>query len=200
MMRKPLDTYAQAAVNLYGIIRLDEFVGIFNSQNTDQTTPDEVYALLLPNVLKSGWYGFYKDYIVHYEVLFDFDWVNYLEEEQSGKPRYIPPKERFLLFERESYTDNDNWFRLHKFMWDAFGYSGRISNAFAEIRDHLTDNDFIKGFGGILDKYNLAFENDKQVQQFLDLIMSVKNNTRTWENKGHTPEEMAGLLANRRPN
>ena len=30
-MRKPLDLYAKAAVNLYGIIKRDEFVDIFNA-------------------------------------------------------------------------------------------------------------------------------------------------------------------------
>ncbi|MCL2035727.1 MAG: hypothetical protein FWG94_13510, partial [Oscillospiraceae bacterium] len=95
-VRKPLDIYAKSAVNLYGIIRRDELAGIFNSQNEEHTTADEIYTLLLPNVLKFDRYGFYKDYIVHYAVLRDFDWVEYLERAQTDKPRYIPPKEELL--------------------------------------------------------------------------------------------------------
>lgn len=121
-MRKPLDTYAKAAVNLYGIIRRDEFAEIFNAQNEEQTIAEEVYTILLPSVLKSGWYGFYKVYIVHYAVLRDFGWAGYLERAQAGKPCYIPPKEQFLQFKWEEYEDNNHWYNVRKFMWDAFGY------------------------------------------------------------------------------
>ena len=38
-MRKPLDTYMRAAVNLYGIISRDEITEIFTSQNEEKTTP-----------------------------------------------------------------------------------------------------------------------------------------------------------------
>lgn len=65
-IRKLLDSYAKAAVNLYGIISRKEFVEIFNSQNADKTIDEEVYVLLLPLVLKNTWYCFYKEYIVHY--------------------------------------------------------------------------------------------------------------------------------------
>ncbi|HCJ57866.1 MAG TPA: hypothetical protein DHV55_11285, partial [Clostridiaceae bacterium] len=54
--RKLLDSYARAAVNLYGIISREDFVDIFNKQNIDQTTGEEIYILLLPLVLKDGWY------------------------------------------------------------------------------------------------------------------------------------------------
>jgi hypothetical protein len=52
-VRKLLDTYARAAVNLYGIISINDFVEIFNSQNTEKTNTDEVFTLLLPGILKN---------------------------------------------------------------------------------------------------------------------------------------------------
>ncbi|MGL5512315.1 MAG: SEC-C metal-binding domain-containing protein [Sporomusa sp.] len=198
-MRKPLDIYAKAAVNLYGIIRRDEFVEIFNAQNEEQTTAEEVYTILLPNVLKFGWYGFYKDYIVHYAVLLDFDWVDYLEREQAGKPRYVPPKKQFLEFEWEEYEDNNYWQTVCKFMWDVFGYDKSTTEGFAEIKRYTTHSLGIKELGAIMEKHKLVFGSEKQVQNFLDTLMLAKNNTRMWENKGHTPKEMAKLLASRRP-
>jgi len=198
-MRKPLDTYVKAAVNLYGIIRRDEFAGIFNAQNEEQTNADEVYTLLLPNVLKSGWYGFYKDYIVHYAILRDFDWVNYLEREQADKPRYVPPKEQFLRFEWEEYADNHHWKDVRKFMWDVFGYRKGTADGFAEIKNYIMHNNGIKELGAILEKHNLVFSDDKQAQKFFELLFTAKNNTRIWENKGHTPDEIAKLLAEKHP-
>jgi hypothetical protein len=198
-MRKPLDMYAKAAVNLYGIIRRDEFASIFNTQNEDQTTADEVYTILLPNVLKFGWYGFYKDYIVHYAILDNFDWVGYLEHEQTDKPRYVPYKARLLQFEWEDYEDNNYWKNVLQFMWDIFDYRKPIIEGFREIKDYVTHSLRIKELGAIMDKHGFIFDNEKQAHKFFDLLMLAKNNTRIWENKGYTPSEMRKLSASRQP-
>ena len=105
-IRKLLDSYARAAVNLYGIISRDDFVNIFNKQNVDQTSNEEIYILLLPLVLKDGWYGFYKGYIVHYLFFDNFDHADYLLKHQADKPRYIPEKDEFLKYVIEDYADN----------------------------------------------------------------------------------------------
>lgn len=52
-VRKLLDTYARSAVNLYGIISMAELVEIFNRQNVEQTTSNELFALLLPLIYDS---------------------------------------------------------------------------------------------------------------------------------------------------
>ena len=189
-MRKPLDLYAKAAVNLYGIIKLDEFAKIFNAQNGEQTSVDEVYTILLPNVLKYGWYGFYKDYLVHYAVLRDFSWVDNLEQHQAGKPRYLPPKEQFLMFEFEDYDDNNHWEDVFEFMTDSFNYSTNVIKGFYEIKKSVALKRNINEFGTIMDNYDLRFENQKQAQKFLDLLLCACNNNRIWENKGHSPEEL----------
>jgi uncharacterized protein YecA (UPF0149 family) len=197
-MREPLDTYAKAAVNLYGIIKRDEFVEIFNAQNKDQTTADEVYTILLPNVLQSGLYGFYKDYIVHHDVLHDFDLVEYLKGEQADKPRYIPPREIFLLFASEEGESTSHWQNLQEFLWDAFGHEKRTEEAFFDIKKYSTQKFQIKELGAIMDKHNLVFSSEKQGQEFFDLLALALNNTHIWENKGHSPNEMTNLFASRR--
>ena len=189
-MRKPLDLYAKAAVNLYGIIRRDEFVEIFNSQNDAQTNADEVYTILLPNVFKSPRYGFYKEYIVHYVVLDDFSWVENLEQHQAGKPRYVPPKEEFLKHEEELYDDNPHWKKFLDFMWNAFAEKKNIMDAFEEIKVSAMRTRGIKKLGAIMQEYNLVFTDQEQMQSFLDSLTLAMNNARIWENKGHTPEEL----------
>jgi hypothetical protein len=49
-IRKLLDTYAVAAVNLYGILSKKDLVEIFNEQNEEETTVEEIYILLLEKV------------------------------------------------------------------------------------------------------------------------------------------------------
>ena len=198
-MRKPLDLYAKAAVNLYGIIKLDEFVKIFNSFNEEKTSVDEVYIILLPNVHKFGLYGFFKDYIVHYAIFEDFDWVQHLEKEQGNKPRYLPSKEQFELFEWEHYQDHDHWNNVFKFMSGIISDSKCLINAFFEIRSYITYNQDIKKIGSILEKHNIEFQSEEQVKIFFDMLMMAKNNTRLWENKGHTPFETAKQFANNEP-
>jgi hypothetical protein len=193
-MRKPLDLYAKAAVNLYGIIKRSELAEIFNAQNDERTTAGEIYTILLPNVLKQGWYGFYKDYVVHYAVLRDFDWVRFLEQTQAGKPRYIPQKEKIPKYQWEEYDDSGHWLKVLHFMQDVFGYRKGMMDAFEEIRNYLTHNDGFNKMYALLEEHGFVFHDNKQSKKFLDLIVSAKNNTRIWENKGHTPEELHAML------
>ncbi|HVI40666.1 MAG TPA: SEC-C metal-binding domain-containing protein, partial [Anaerovoracaceae bacterium] len=197
IVRKLLDSYARAAVNLYGIISRDDFVNIFNKQNVDRTSNEEIYILLLPLVLKDGWYGFYKEYIVHYTFFDDFDQADYLLEHQADKPRYIPEKNEFLKYTIEDYADNDHWWNVRRFMWDVFGYRKGTSEGYEEVRNYIIYGDGIKELGSILDRHNLIFSGEKQLQEFINLIMLAKNNTRIWENNGYTPSELYEIFSKR---
>ena len=197
IVRKQLDSYARAAVNLYGIISRDDFVSIFNKHNVDQTSNDEIYILLLPLVLKEGWYGFYKEYIVHYWFFNDFDQADYLLEYQEDKPRYIPEKSEFLKYTDENFEDNDYWWNVYRFMRNIFGYSKDTWEGYEEVRNYIIYGDGVKELGSIMDRYNLIFSEEKQLKEFIDLIMLAKNNTRIWDNNGYTPSELHEILSER---
>ncbi len=198
--RKLLDSYARAAVNLYGIISREDFVDIFNKQNIDQTTEEEIYILLLPLVLKDGWYCFYKEYIVHYLFFDNFDHADYLLKHQADKPRYIPEKDEFLNYVIEDYTDNDHWWNVRRFMYDVFGYGKNTTDGYDEVRNYITYGDGIREMGSILDRHYLIFDGEKQLQEFINLIMLAKNNTRIWENNGYTPSELHEIISKHNEN
>ena len=200
IVRKMLDSYVRAAVNLYGIISREDFVDIFNKQNIDQTTDDEIYILLLPLVLKDGWYCFYKEHIVHYWFFNDFSQADYLLKYQADKPRYIPEKDEFLKYVIEDYADNDHWWNVRRFMFEIFGYSKNTSEGYEDVRNYIIYGNGIKELGSILDRYNLIFSEEKQLQEFINLIMLAKNNTRIWENNGYTPSELYEILSKRDKN
>ncbi|MCL2276473.1 MAG: SEC-C metal-binding domain-containing protein [Treponema sp.] len=201
-LKKSLDKYAQAAVNLYGIINRDEFVRIFNDYNDEQTTADEVFIILLPKILKGGkWYGFYKDYIVHYCILKNFDYADYLEKNQLDKPRYLPPKEEFINYEFEEHRfNNHHWRKLLKYLFDSFKNRHDIIEVFEEIKDVIYFSGDISQIVAIMEEYDLVFYDTNQAQKFFDIVMTAMNNTRIWENKGHTPEEIMGLTKDIFPN
>jgi len=190
-LKKILDVYAQAAVNLYGIINRDEFVKIFNDYNDEQTTADEVFILLLPNILKGKkWYGFYKEYIVHYCILERFDYADYLEKMQTGKPRYLPSKEEFIKYEFEEYKDSRHWNKLLDFMLDSFINKKGILNTYKDIQTLSVFSGDINQISVIMEEHDLEFNDINHAQKFFDKVTTAMNNTRIWENKGHTPEEM----------
>lgn len=200
VVRKDLDTCVKAAVNLYGVISRKELVEIFNAQNSYKTTEDEIYILLLPLVLKNGWYGFYKDYIVHYWFFNDFEEVDYLLENQKGKPRYIPDKDEFLKYMNERYVDNDYWWNVQRFMWDAFGFSKSIMEGFHEVKSYITYGNGISELGSIFERHHIIFSSEGQIKEFMSLIMQAKNNTRIWENNGYTPSELHEIRRERDKN
>ncbi|MDD2484572.1 MAG: SEC-C metal-binding domain-containing protein [Eubacteriales bacterium] len=200
IVRKLLDSYARAAVNLYGMINRDALVAIFNKQNVDQTSNEEIYILLLPLVRKNGWYGFYKEYIVHYAFFDDFDQTDYLLGHQADKPRYVPEKDEFLKYADEDYADNDHWWNVRRFMWDVFGYGKETAEGYTEVKNYMIYGDGIRELGPILDRHKLLFTGEKQLQEFVNLIMLAKNNTRIWENNGYTPSELHGILRKRDKN
>ena len=200
-MRGKLDSYATAAVNLYGLIRRDEFVKIFNSQNKEQTNIDEVYTLLLPHVLKNGNYWFYEDYIVHYSLLYDPDRIAPLKKVQRIKQRYIPPKKQFLLFESEEYDDNSYWEDVKTFLVDTFGYDKGtdVVDDFEKIKKYIPHMSVLEEMHAILDRHKVPFDGEEQLQKFIDLLAPAVNNFRTWENKGYTPIEVEKLLESQIP-
>lgn len=196
-IRKQLDSYAKAAVNLYGIISRDEFVDIFNKQNVDQTNSEELYILLLPLVLKDGWYFFYKEYIVHYLFFSNYEHADFLLKHQADKPHYIPEKDELLKYVYEDYEDNEHWWHVRRFMWDIFGYSKVTSESYEEVRNYMTYGDGISELGHIFDRRNLIFNGEEVLQEFIELIMLAKNNTRIWRNNGHTPSELHEINSKR---
>ena len=197
-LRNLLHVYAQAAANLYGIINLGEFVEIFNAQNEEQTTADEVYTLLLPSAVKAGWdsvwYGFYRDSIVHYNGIRNFYFADDLEQVQTGKPRFVPPKEQFLEFEWEDYADNKHWDNIRDFLTGAFIRTKDVSDALVELKAYFTRSLSISNIDMILDRYDLVFADKKQAHNFFEMLMLAKNDTRVWYNKGYTPNEMAKMF------
>jgi len=198
-MRKPLDTYAKAAVNLYGMISREELADIFNSQNDDQTTADEIFTLLLPNVLKARRYGFYKELVVDEVILDDFEWVDYLQRQQAGKPRYVPPKDQFIEFEWVDRWQNEHWSAVLTFMWDVFGSRRQTTVAFWEIQSYMMHNTNLKEVVNIMEKHDLLLGSGEFFQHFLDLLSNAVNNTRMWENNGYTPQEAYAYYASHTP-
>ena len=203
-VRKLLDIYAMAAVNLYGVISKTELADIFNRQNAEKTTDDEIFFLLLPVVLKtkSKWYCFYKDYIVHHWAIDDFDYADCWLSEQGDKPRFIPDKNEFLKYENQYYeceSQETYWEKVYNFIkkeWSGNRYFYRFYNELKEVSAHSSG---LKEVTALLEEYGLIFCGEKQAQTFFNLLMDAHNNTRMWSNKGYSPTELGSIFEKNRP-
>ncbi len=202
IVRKQLDIYARAAVNLYGVIPIAEFVEIFNSQNSAQTDTDETVMLLLPLILKSKWYCFYKGYIVHYWAIDNFDRADYWILEQGDKPRYIPEKDEFLEYEYQYYECEKqrlNWKKILDFILEEWSDSDQKYGFYNILKETTKFSMGISEIEKLIDEYGLAFSNEKQAQQFFSLLAEARNNTKLWFNKGYSPAELREEFDRLRP-
>ncbi|HHU11648.1 MAG TPA: hypothetical protein GXZ64_00255, partial [Clostridiaceae bacterium] len=168
-----------------------------NSQNVDQTTTEALYVLLLPLILKKGKYGFYKKHLVHYYFFDNLENADYLLQDQADKPRYLPEKTEFLKYADESFADDSDWHNFVDFMFETFGCGQNTIRAIRQMSAQLENGAPLGDVMSILADNDCIFEEDSQIQDILDLIMSLVNNARRWENKGHTPTELMEIVSNR---
>ena len=101
-----LDGYAMAAVHLYGAISQPDLVDIFNRQNSQPTSEEELFPALLRHVAVGAPYCFWEEYIVCGEFEENgFEDVRDLMRQCGGKPRYIPEKDDLLRYADWNYYE-----------------------------------------------------------------------------------------------
>lgn len=199
-LRRLMDAYVRAATTLYGSISRDAFVELFERLNSIETSSDEIYQLLLPLVLKQRRYCFYKDRIVHACFIDSFNQADILCDRQKGKPRYIPEPDEFLKYVFEDSNDNQYWWAVHRYMVDVFGHGKATTEAYRELMAYVTYGNGFSELGTILDRHDLVFDDQKQVEAFFERIAAASNNTRIWENNGYTPVELHTIMKERNQN
>jgi len=205
--RNLLNKYAIAAVQLYGIISKVEFVEIFNSQNPEQTTVDEVFTLLLPYAIKDIRYCFYKEYLAQSQVVSIPDFFEQVLLEQSGKQRYIPPKTEFLKYTEPDYLDETElplWNKLEMYILEHLDYKDDIFEFLSELKTIALINSLpMAELFGLFSEYGVEFTSEEQLKKFTDLYIEFYNNKRIWQNKGYSPnqsqKEIKGQTPPRKP-
>ncbi len=194
-VRKELDRYAFAALNLYGIISREELVEIFNAQNESQTTPEELYILLLPLIRKEKRYCFYKDHVIHEFFFNSPEATEELMARQKGKPRYLPEREEFLEYTDARKLESEQYRELWKWTVDTLGFELDVILALSEIGLLLELGGTFHQLLDLLECYDLAFPDDKKAFRFYDLYADASNHQRLWDHKGHTPLELKEIEA-----
>ena len=191
-----LHTYALAAVNLYGVIAKTDFVEIYNLQNEQQTSINEVCAVLPRYIEVGAPYCFWKDYIVSIEFgENNFSDVQDLLHQIGDKPRFLPGKTDFLkyanwyFFEHTHETDAVKRYLInHLYVNEATALE-----ILREIHFAFVVEAGMQAAIDVLDEFGISIT-DSQLEPLAQLLVQMSNSTRLWSNNGHTPDEMADLM------
>lgn len=208
--KQQLAQYATAAVTLYGVISLDEFVEVFNYYEDNQTTAEEA-LLALTRLAKTD----DVEYSVSgnllsgpaYQPEFD-DYkenVEAIRAAQQGKPRYLPRKEEFLKYVNPLYYEPEgpyaglrSFILTHRLTTRGLGFDG-VDGDLIDLREIIQ-------LGGTpaeeLEYFNDSgyhFQDQNELNLFYQCVVNVHNHTRMYENNGFTPNEMAEQLQRPKP-
>lgn len=194
-----LINYAVACTNLYGIIDYPKLLEIYNAQNETAVSSSDLEALLTDaqytKLIENEFVFVQEGRLVH-ESIVHFGNDTELLQSTNGKPFYVPEKEELLRYTDEYYYEKtSHQEKLAKMLTKDFFGGSRLM-----IREEI--DDLVLAFGivdanlnGIVQAFLGRFEcrDTKQINEYVQALSLIANNTRIWENRGHTPHELFEL-------
>jgi hypothetical protein len=190
------EDYIIALTHLYGLVHKDKVLEIYNQQNRRnvETLRFRKY------ILEDEFVVTYGDYFVH-ETILEYDDFEYQLKAREGKPFYVPEKEELLKYRDEYYIEiTPQYIKLLEFLThDLFNGDTKKATIIGEDIQGTCQYGFSIGSSieTIFDSINrrgVQFKDREQANEFLLLIQELHNNTRLWENNGHTPQVLFDLL------
>ena len=190
--RKDLvDSYAQACVKLYGVLRLEEFFSVLKQRSGEgrtAETEDLLYSLA------DGTYYTVEGDLLLYAGLPAEEAASYLAA-RDGLPPYLPSHEKLLRLGDGNYFDVFHELELWRLeLEEAFRAEGKespeqmamdfVDTLYALLRTELKDTEHKELF----DAFGLVPDETR--------VRSIKNRVRLWCLYGNTPEELLQMLEN----
>lgn len=180
--------YIRATSNLYGIVPLEKVVEIYNQQNEETIVIDDLEQF---KEIEGEYFEYFSRCFVHEAILID-DSFDYIRAKQADKPYYIPSKVKLLKFADESYTEKTKEYKA------LCAYIQKNIVHDPVKADELTDDiqlvcamDFsVESVMYEFERRGISFKSESQVMELMPLVMELSNNTRIWDNRGHTPSEI----------
>ncbi len=195
--------YAFAAINLYGVIKLEDFISVFNHYEKESLSKEEAISLLdLLSSIDEIELSFKQGILANgYFYLRDSKAISVAKDlllAQSNKPRYLPSKEEILKYEDNKYVepmkpllDLEKFIITNKLV--VIRRPEDIRYDVLEIHDRITMGGKPSDYMGYINKRGYQFKDEVQLNLFVGLTMILHNNTRMYENNGHTPIETSEL-------
>jgi hypothetical protein len=196
-----VEKYLIAAVNLYGTIHKNKFIEIYNHYHekkimnfdTEYLLADEIP--ISKEILKKHFIEQYEDYFVN-DALINFeDMIEYLKMKEN-KPYYIPNKNEFIKYLDDEYFEKDkHYHELLKFVEKEIvdGDKEYAEEILDDIQIGCSMSNKLSSIMNEFQRRGIIFDSEDQIRKLSDLVIKFYNNTRMWENNGHTPNEIRRL-------
>jgi hypothetical protein len=186
--------YIISLTHLYGLIYKDKVVEIFNLQNNEKINAEFINNIMKnpPEDLENNFTEINGDYFVH-ESIMEFNNFDEQVKQRRGKPLYIPARDELLKYKDDTYFEVTKEYRalcsyVTKYIFDGDEFAAEM---LCEDVQGICRFDFsMQEIFEVFNTRGVDFKSEKQVNEVVQLVMELANNTRIWENNGHTPNEI----------
>lgn len=186
--------YILAMTNLYGAFSSNLPFEVYNQQNDKKMSFQEYTDITFRLEIRQQYF-----YIYHGHIISEYYELPEMEEElkdmlvaRKGKPFYIPKKNELLKYADNLYDfEVPEFLALKNFVYTKLKLEGnKAENLLDDIRISCSMGESIKSIMDEVNRQEVVFEGMDQVNEFLQLVTELSNNTRLWVNGGHTPSEI----------
>ena len=193
-----LREYIGAMVNLYGMFPKEKLLKVYNEQNSEQVSMDDIEAFMTDKFsMIPGTFAFpYEDYFAH-EVIVMYGEFDELLAQKGSKPYYVPKKKELLKYLDQFYFEKTKSYRdLHRFVRRELfpDDAERAQDVSEEAHGLLQMGEELSTVIGRLTQMGVVFDDENQAREVMMLITKLGNDVRLWENNGHTPNEMSRMF------
>jgi len=197
---KLLTNYIIALTNLYGLVSPKKVLEIYNGQNDQQISKEEIenYSHKPPEELVKNHIFVEFGLFAHAAVLASGEPIDEIHESRKSLPYYVPGKNELLNYVDEYYFEKNEYYKqLFNFFTEKIfhGDRGTAEKMSTEVHDHLSmDSSDISGIINRLANLGVSLEDEEKVEELIHLISEYSPNIRSWENNGYSLIEMNELL------
>lgn len=191
-------SYIQALKNLYGIVHKSKVIEIYNLQNEDKINEDTMDYIIKEkkSYLINKLFVFIKeDFFVSPIIMIE---EHYFDEElrfKKGKPYYIPEKEELLRYKKVNYFEkNKEYEDLLRFFRKKYWRKSKAEYIAKEIQSYCQSFRALENIGYFFERERMRFRKKEQLEEMMNLIKNLANNTRVWQNNGFTPNEIEKIM------
>lgn len=203
-MIEVLDLYACAAVNLYGVVEsqlLAEIVRAYEGDDSElQFSSDRLESLLHTRAQFEDWYHitgncFVNKFLSKPNGEPDITDAIRILQRRVGKPRYAPRLEVFLPYANPMFYEQTPPIRRLRKELATYGVGKKtIDDILNELHFLILDEADFSQQLAVVEKYDIRLTMEK-INTIVGLITEMNNDTRLWQNFGHTPKELVAMAS-----
>lgn len=189
--------YIRALTNLYGHVEPAKVCEIYNQQNDEMKDPNEFEVFLkeLKEVIENRFVYIKEDKFL--DEVYYLSRVKYeaLCAKQDGKPHYVPEKEELLNYVNPLYWEKPLVFEeLEEYLLNQLFPEDEVTGRTLanEILTYMIEDKFDATLQ-LLHHYEVVFDEDKAVDELLNILQRLNNNTRMRVHNAFTPIEISQL-------